>query len=84
MDGSSSKVLVRYFAMLRETVGLAEEEICTSAETVEDLFGELSERHGFALAQGSMKVVVNEEFSDWSHAVSDGDEIAFIPPVAGG
>jgi molybdopterin synthase sulfur carrier subunit len=27
---------------------------------------------------------VNAEFSDWSRPLADGDEVVFIPPVAGG
>ncbi|MGB0775822.1 MAG: MoaD/ThiS family protein [Akkermansiaceae bacterium] len=31
-----------------------------------------------------MMVVVDGDFTDWSHPISDGEEIVFIPPVAGG
>jgi len=31
-----------------------------------------------------LKVAVNEQFSDWSHLLRDGDTVVFIPPVAGG
>ena len=84
MSAGSRKVLVQYFAMLREEAGLSEEEIWTSAETAEDLYEELRERHGFALDRSGLKLVVNEEFCEWSRAVADGDTIVFIPPVAGG
>ena len=84
MSEGSRKVLVQYFAMLREEAGVSEEQIWTHAETVEDLFGELRERHGFGLDCSGLKLVVNEEFSEWSHPVAEGDTIVFIPPVAGG
>ena len=84
MESDSRKVLIQYFAMLREEAGVSEEEIWTSAETVEELFDELRERHGFALDRQRLKLVVNEEFREWSHQVSEGDTIVFIPPVAGG
>jgi molybdopterin synthase sulfur carrier subunit len=27
---------------------------------------------------------VNMEYVDWDHSVTDGDEVAFFPPVTGG
>ncbi len=84
MGADSRKVLIQYFAVLRDEAGVPEEEIWTSAGTVEELFEELRERHGFALDRTGLKLVVNEEFKDWSHEVKDGDTIVFIPPVAGG
>ena len=48
------------------------------------LYDELSRRHGFSLARSQLKVAVNAEFSDWSRPLADGDEVVFIPPVAGG
>ncbi len=84
MGADSRKVLIQYYAILREEAGVSEEEIWTSARTVEELFDELRERHGFALDRERLKVVVDEEFREWSHEVSEGDTIVFIPPVAGG
>ncbi len=84
MGADSRKVLIQYYAILREEAGVPEEEIWTSATTVKELFDELRERHGFALDRERLKVVVDEEFREWSHEVSEGDTIVFIPPVAGG
>ena len=84
MAADSRKVLIQYYAILRDEAGVSEEEVCTSAATVEELFEELRERHGFALDRARLKVVVDEEFTDWSHQVCEGDTIVFIPPVAGG
>ena len=30
------------------------------------------------------KPAVNLEYTTWDHALKDGDEVAFIPPVSGG
>jgi len=32
----------------------------------------------------SVRGAINQEFSDWDATVSQGDEVAFIPPVSGG
>jgi molybdopterin synthase sulfur carrier subunit len=29
-------------------------------------------------------VAINDEMSDWNAALTDGDEVLFFPPVAGG
>ncbi len=84
MSKEPRKVRVEYFASLREEAGIAEEEISTSAATAEELFDELRERHGFTLDRAALKLVVNEEFTEWSQEVKEGDTIVFIPPVAGG
>ena len=77
-------MVVQYYAILREEAGLSEEEYRTSAVTAAELFDELRERHGFTLGRAQLKLVVNEEFSEWSHEVHEGDTVVFIPPVAGG
>lgn len=78
------KVRLQYFASLRERRGLAREEIATAATTPADLYIELSGRHGFALPAEHVRVAVNGEFAELTHLLKDGDEVAFIPPVAGG
>lgn len=74
---------VEYFAILREKAGKSAEDLQTGAETAGALFDELAARHGFA-NRASMKVAINDEFSDWNASLSDGDSVVFIPPVAGG
>lgn len=84
MKGATVRVRLQYFASLRETRGLAREEITTTAATPAGLYAELSERHGFALPAQRVRVAVNGEFAELSQLLKDGDEVAFIPPVAGG
>ena len=81
---SGHRVRVQYFAVLREEAGRSEEEMDTSARTMGDLYEELRARHGFGLAREWLKVVVNEQFDEWTRPVREGDTIVFIPPVAGG
>ena len=75
---------VCYFAVLREKRGLSTEAVSTSAGSVLDLYEELREQHTFSVDPGQLKVVVNEEFCEWSTPLKDGDTIVFVPPVAGG
>lgn len=76
-------IRVEYFAVLREHVGMAQEDVQTGADTAEHLYAELSARHRFPTLQ-TVKVAVNDEFAAWSTELSDGDAVVFIPPVAGG
>ncbi len=78
------KVRVQYFAILREQRGLAGEEISTAAATAAELYAELRGRHRFSLPPERLRVAVNDEFAPWDSALSAGDTLAFIPPVAGG
>lgn len=78
------RVRVQYFAILREEAGVPEETVETRTATVAELYEELSARHGFTLARDRLKVVVNEEFDEWTRPVREGDVVVFIPPVAGG
>jgi molybdopterin converting factor subunit 1 len=79
-----SRVRVEYFAMLREQAGMNEETVETAARTAAQLYDELAARHGFDVARDGLKVAVNARFRDWTAELADGDEVVFIPPVAGG
>jgi molybdopterin converting factor subunit 1 len=78
------RVQLRYFALLREQAGRQAETVETSAATPAALYAELAARHGFRLGAAQLRVAVNASFSDWEQPLRDGDEVVFIPPVAGG
>jgi molybdenum cofactor guanylyltransferase len=75
---------VKYFAVLREQAGCSAESVQTSARTAADLYAELKTKHDFTLPLEFLKVAVNGEFAEWTSPLAAGDEIVFIPPVAGG
>jgi molybdopterin converting factor subunit 1 len=79
-----TRVRLRYYAVLRERAGRQAETVETAATTPADLYRELAARYGFALGQSQLQVAVNGAFADWRQALREGDEIVFIPPVAGG
>ena len=77
-------ITVTYFAQLRELTGTSSEAIQTDSETPAGLFEELRAKYQLPLKRKGMMVAVNGDFTDWSHSLAEGEEIVFIPPVAGG
>lgn len=77
-------VHLRYFAILREQRGLATETVTTTAGDAAALYAELRAAHGFTLPSDRLRAAVNGAFAPWDTPLADGDEIVFIPPVAGG
>jgi sulfur-carrier protein len=77
------KVKVRYFALLREERGLAEETLPHEG-TAGELYDRLHQEHGFRLGRDRVRVAVNGEFAEHDRTLRDGDEVVFVPPVAGG
>ncbi len=79
-----ARVHLRYYALLREQAGRQSETVETAAATPAALYAELAAQHRFRLPQAQLRVAVNAAFTDWSSPLADGDEVVFIPPVAGG
>lgn len=78
------KLVVRYFAAFREAAGVDTESVETSASTPGELFAECRQKHaGLHEFQASL-VAINDEMMSWDSALSEGDEVLFFPPVAGG
>ncbi|MDN2710386.1 molybdopterin converting factor subunit 1 [Janthinobacterium sp. SUN118] len=87
------KINLRFFASVRELVGTAQEvlvveEGAAPLRTVGDVRAQLIARGGnweYALAQArSLRMAHNQVMCDADTPVSDGDEVAFFPPVTGG
>ena len=80
------RVNVRLFARLRDIAGAAEmtRQVppgATIGTVWRDLAGEFPE---FAQYERSISSAINLDYARMDRAVSDGDEIAFLPPVSGG
>jgi len=75
---------IKYYAALREKAGRNAETLVTEATTPAAVYDELRARHGFGLNREAVRVAVNDEFADWHVTLREGDELVFIPPVAGG
>lgn len=82
------KISIKYFAAIREDLGLSGQQIETSAATLGALRDELialGDAHATSLARGrSVRMALNQVMSDDAAALSDGAEVAFFPPVTGG
>ena len=80
------KLRLLYFGIVRERLGRREESRDFAAvSTVGELLAELARSDDIlALGAGSLRIAVNREYVSDSHVLADGDEVAVIPPVAGG
>ena len=78
------KYNILYFASLRDAAGCEAEEADSSQTDARLLYAELRHRHGFSIRQESLRLAVNGSFAPWNHVLTDGDEVAFLPPVSGG
>ena len=83
-------VTLLLFASLRETLGLAREQVALppGTPTVSSLVDALrtrDERWSEAFAPGKRwRVAVNQRMADLATPLKPGDEVAFFPPVTGG
>ena len=84
------KVTLRYFAALREAVGMGQEELALpdDVKTVGQVRELLRARGGVwaeALApEKAVRMASNQVMCAADTAVVDGGEVAFFPPVTGG
>ena len=82
------KVTVKYFASIREAIGVGSESVITSTSTLTALRDELIARggpHAHALARGkTLRMALNQTMADEATVLVEGAEVAFFPPVTGG
>lgn len=75
---------VQFFALLREQAGCRELRHETQAETPAALYRELAEARGLSVPESILTYAVNAAYVPGDRLLSEGDRVAFIPPVAGG
>jgi molybdopterin converting factor subunit 1 len=80
------RVTVRLFARLRDLAGCGElVRDLPAPATVQTVWQSLvSEMPSLRDYERTMSVAVNADYAKMSAPVSDGDEVAFLPPVSGG
>ena len=75
-------ITIKYFASLAEELGRREDRLdAGAAETVADAWALVNV--GRALP-ANVLCAVNHGYVERTHRLSDGDEVAFFPPVTGG
>ncbi len=82
-------VHILYFAGLREALGQSSEQLALPAGvgSVGQLHAHLAARGGAWESLAKMKnlrIAVNQQVAAMDAPVTDGDEVAFFPPVTGG
>ena len=80
------KVRLLYFAVLRDIAGRDQEELAVpDGATPRDVWQRLRAAHGKLAAYLEPPMsAINESYASPDTRLRDGDELAFIPPVAGG
>jgi molybdopterin synthase sulfur carrier subunit len=82
------RVTIKYFASVREALGLPGETVQTQGPDLAGLRSELIARGGAyadALARGkAVRMALDQVMSQESAALHEGAEVAFFPPVTGG
>jgi len=82
------KVIVRYFASIREAIGHGSEVIETDVQTVDALRDVLLARgttYQEALSsERAMRMALNQSVCNGTALLQDNCEVAFFPPVTGG
>tara|TARA_R110002096_G_scaffold44526_13_gene120444 strand:+ start:11582 stop:12268 length:687 start_codon:yes stop_codon:yes gene_type:complete len=80
------RIQVLYFAFFRERLGASEQTLeLADGATVADALAILETQHEvIAAMRGRFRAAVNQEMEDNACLLHDGDELALIPPVAGG
>lgn len=77
-------IKIFYYAMLCEQARRDAETLQTNAPTVAALYAELARTYPFTMPVESLRAAVNGTIVPMNTALGTGDEVTFIPPVAGG
>jgi molybdopterin synthase sulfur carrier subunit len=81
------KIRLRYFASLREAIGLGQEVIDTQATTVGQVRNELLAKAAIYQClqrDKSVRMALNQIMVNETALLEDNAELAFFPPVTGG
>ncbi len=89
-NASTSTVQLRYFAWVREKIGVADEirsvpdSIITVADLIDWLKTQGAEYQAAFANPGIIRTAIDQKHVTNDVALGDGKEVAFFPPVTGG
>lgn len=75
---------IKYFASLKDKVGVSEEDITHAEISVSDTLKILKEKYGEDKFSDNILCAVNHEMVGKEHMIKNNDEVGFFPPVTGG
>ncbi len=76
------KVTVLTFAQARTQLGFSEKALeCEPTETPRQILQRIAPQF---IPGKSVRVAINQQYSDWDKPIGNANEIAVIPPVSGG
>ena len=88
MTSKTITVNVKFFASLRETLGVAQTCLTLPSEcTVELLLNEIKATYGrdnALINTHDLRIAVNQQLVELDQVVRQDDEIAIFPPITGG
>lgn len=81
-------ITIQYFGVLKDRVGIAQEEMAWESGNTETLLAELKARNEIwadaLAAERVFRVVINDEIMYEVAPIQKGDRVAILPPVTGG
>ena len=83
-------MVVKYFSWIKEHIGKSEEQIdlpsnVTNVNQLINYLSEIDKKYNIIFDKKELiKIAVNKTYSSFDTSISNGDEIAFFPPVTGG
>ncbi len=77
------KIKVKYLGLIVDHTNLSEEEFQLDNPNLEELSDKLISKYSF-LNDISYKITINHEFGESGMVINEDDEIAILPPFAGG
>lgn len=79
-------IRLRHFAIIRETIGETDQSRSyEKPPTAEQVYADLTSDHpALEGYRQSVMIMINQRYATPGTVLSDGDEVAFIPPVSGG
>ena len=80
------KIVVRYFALFRDTTGTDQDSlVIDDGSTVSELLETIRKKYpDMEKTKRDVLVSVNRNFATHELKLKDGDEVAIFPPVSGG